>query len=93
MSELKKIYLCVPFDDKEYAKKNGCKWDVEIKRWYILHKEIPEELKKYTSKRLGIEDKEDIYTYKKNLPSFYEDKVNLNYYCSIDDYNKKIRTN
>ena len=21
MSELKKIYLCVPFDDKEYAKK------------------------------------------------------------------------
>ena len=31
-----KIYLNVPFNEKDEAKKYGCKWDVNEKKWYIL---------------------------------------------------------
>lgn len=39
----KKVYLQVPFDDKDYVKLNGGKWDSEIKRWYVMM--TPEEIK------------------------------------------------
>lgn len=29
-----KIYLKVPFDKKEFAKKLGCKWDSQAKKWF-----------------------------------------------------------
>lgn len=32
-----KIYLAVPFVEKDEAKKLGAKWDGEIKKWYISH--------------------------------------------------------
>ena len=62
-----KIYLCVPFTSKDNAKKHGAKYDGEEKRWYV-EDSIPEELIKYTPKKIVIdyEDKE-IYKQKNNL--------------------------
>ena len=31
-----KIYLNVPYKDKENAKKHGCKWDPKKKKWYTF---------------------------------------------------------
>ena len=31
----KKIYLNVPYDEKDEAKKMGARWDKSKKRWYI----------------------------------------------------------
>lgn len=33
--EVKKIYLTVPYKDKDEAKKYGCKWDPTISKWYV----------------------------------------------------------
>ena len=30
----KKVYLNVPFANKEFAKKHGSKWDKDVKKWY-----------------------------------------------------------
>jgi len=32
----KKIYLDVPFDEREDAKSEGFRWDMASKRWYIF---------------------------------------------------------
>lgn len=34
----KKIYLFIPYNEKEYAKNYGCKWDPDIKSWYFREK-------------------------------------------------------
>ena len=34
----KKLYLDVPFEEKDEAKKMGAKWDTKKKRWFIQHK-------------------------------------------------------
>lgn len=31
---MKKVYLEVPYEYKDYVKSNNAKWDNEIKRWY-----------------------------------------------------------
>lgn len=31
-----KVYLNIPYKDKEYAKELGCKWDPEEKKWYSI---------------------------------------------------------
>lgn len=31
-----RIYLNVPFKDKEEAKELNCRWDLEIKSWYCV---------------------------------------------------------
>ena len=44
----KRIYLDVPFDDKDYVKKHGARWDSNKKKWhtiasnYLLEKYMPE---------------------------------------------------
>tara|TARA_B100001094_G_scaffold294387_1_gene314966 strand:+ start:5899 stop:6690 length:792 start_codon:yes stop_codon:yes gene_type:complete len=40
----KRIYLLVPFANKEVAKKNGAKWDKEKKKWYYTEN-LPHEKK------------------------------------------------
>ncbi len=32
---IEKIYLYVPFNDKDEAKKDGALWDNNVKKWYI----------------------------------------------------------
>ena len=32
---MKKIYLNVPYEEKEEAKREGAKWDPAVKKWYI----------------------------------------------------------
>jgi hypothetical protein len=32
----KRIYLDVPFDDKDYVKENGARWDNNKKKWYTI---------------------------------------------------------
>lgn len=34
------IFLAVPFSEKDEAKALGAKWDGDIKKWYIPHKEV-----------------------------------------------------
>lgn len=46
----KRTYLNVPFADKEYAKKNGARWDADKKKWYHTHSETPAALKSYEIK-------------------------------------------
>lgn len=43
----KKIYLDVPFGEKEYAKKAGAKWDPACKRWYIPDWSLLEGVRKW----------------------------------------------
>jgi len=31
-----RVYLYVPFDDKDYAKELGCRWDSKLKKWYCI---------------------------------------------------------
>lgn len=31
-----RIYLNVPFCDKDYARELGCKWDPDAKKWYCI---------------------------------------------------------
>ena len=31
-----RVYLNVPFGDKEYAKELGCRWDQDMKKWYCI---------------------------------------------------------
>lgn len=31
-----RVYLSIPFKDKEYAKELGCKWDSDKKKWYCI---------------------------------------------------------
>jgi hypothetical protein len=31
-----RVYLYVPFEFKDIAKKNGCKWDTTKKEWYVI---------------------------------------------------------
>lgn len=40
---MKKIYLYIPFDYRDYAKSNGMKWDFEIHLWYCMMS--PEQIK------------------------------------------------
>lgn len=37
-SSKKKMYLNVPYSEKDEAKKMGARWDVKNKKWYIEHK-------------------------------------------------------
>jgi len=36
-----KIYLDVPFSEKEFAKKNKCRFDMEKKKWYATSSTNP----------------------------------------------------
>ncbi len=31
-----RVYLKVPYSDKEFAKKLGCRWNPDKKRWYCM---------------------------------------------------------
>ena len=33
--EVQRVYLNVPYEEKEEAKKLGAKWDVSKKKWYV----------------------------------------------------------
>jgi len=39
-----KVYLEVPYCEKEDANKLGVKWDSKFKKWYILNEDINKEL-------------------------------------------------
>lgn len=43
---MSKIYLNVPYSQKEFAKKYGARWNPERKRWYVTDS-IPSELEVY----------------------------------------------
>lgn len=44
-----KVYLDVPYSDKDYARAHGAKWDATKKKWYVLGGVVPKELEKYLS--------------------------------------------
>jgi hypothetical protein len=31
-----RVYLDVPYSDKDLAKRRGAKWDAQRKRWYVM---------------------------------------------------------
>ena len=51
IAEQGQTYLDVPYDDKDYAKKYGAKWNPAVKKWYVVGKEIPDKLQKYAIKQ------------------------------------------
>lgn len=42
-----RIYLRVPFDDRESAKRQGARWDPTFRAWFYPGSELPEELKRW----------------------------------------------
>lgn len=47
MSDIGKIYISVPFKEKEEVKKLGARWDPEVKRWYFLNSSDAPKFKKW----------------------------------------------
>jgi DNA topoisomerase IB len=45
------VWLSVPFEEKDIAKRHGAKWSPEQKSWYVLGK-VPAELKRYAPHEL-----------------------------------------
>lgn len=45
-----KIYLNVPFEEKDEAKQLGAKWDFSVKRWYYLESDDARKFQKWTVK-------------------------------------------
>ena len=39
-SELSRVYLTVPFSEKDEAKKHAARWDAAVKRWWIDRNDI-----------------------------------------------------
>lgn len=50
--EEERVYLFVPYDYKEEAKKEGARWDSVKKEWYVFESEpdLEKLLKKYSPK-------------------------------------------
>lgn len=42
-----RIYLNVPYEERETAKRAGAKFDPTVKRWYVIGKTVPEPLKSF----------------------------------------------
>lgn len=42
-----KTYLRVPYDDKDYAKRYGARWDPDRRQWYVTG-DVPSQLAKYS---------------------------------------------
>jgi hypothetical protein len=36
INKYRRIYLDVPFDDKDFVKKNGGRWDAKKKKWHTI---------------------------------------------------------
>jgi len=53
-----KIYLNVPYEEKDFVKSHGAKWDSNWKQWYVLDK-IPSELQKYHPDSIRQKEKDD----------------------------------
>ena len=81
-----KIFLQVPFNQKDEAKKAGAKWDTEEKEWYC-EGDITPELKKWTKCDVAVapHDKENL---KALFPSIKWNKKLYKWECSLEDYNK-----
>eukprot|EP00960_Hanusia_phi_P043750 756227-Hanusia_phi.AAC.1 len=80
-----KIYLLVPFDERNIAKEHKAKWDPEEKLWYCL-KTIPKELEKYEMTYVDIPyDEKD--EYKEKYKSLRWDKNAKSWICSLEEYN------
>lgn len=47
VTEIKKVYLNVPFEEKDEAKKMGARWDNDKKKWYVLSTADLENFKKW----------------------------------------------
>ena len=45
--QAKSIYLDVPYEEKDYARRYGAKWDSIKRQWYFPGSDIPKELKKF----------------------------------------------
>jgi hypothetical protein len=52
-----KIYLEVPFKEKESAKNKGCKWDSVKNKWFIENPEYTEDFKKWIPAYMDFENK------------------------------------
>lgn len=86
-----KIYLQVPFSQKEEAKKAGAKWDTTEKEWYC-EGNITSELERWTKTFVDVspENKEFLKT---QLPSLKWNKKLYKWECSKEDYETKLKTN
>ena len=47
-----RVWLNVPYKEREDAKKHGARWDVARKRWYVENKENLEPFLRWIDERL-----------------------------------------
>ena len=81
------IFLEVPYKDKEEAKQLECKWNKELKKWYVAQNNIGLEciLEKWDIKYLDIpyKDKEEVKSkgakWNKELKKLYTYKSNMHF--------------
>ena len=55
-----KLYIYPPYDDQEYVKEQKCKYDGELKLWYVISKD-DELYKKYKKMKLFVKYDEKEY--------------------------------
>ena len=58
--EINKLYIYPPYDDREYVKEQKCKYDGELKLWYVISKD-DELYKKYKKMKLFVKYDEKEY--------------------------------
>ena len=76
---MNKIYLNVPFYEKEFAKKYGARWNPERKRWYVTDS-IPSELEIYCA----------IYQGNAIIPHIPDPQVIADIMVTIVDHDKTL---
>lgn len=86
---MSKIFLQVPFSQKDEAKELGAKWDKEEKEWYFEGEELPKELDRWTKTDILVtpEDKDFL---KLSLPSLKWNKKLYKWECSKEDHLKQV---
>ena len=84
---MSKIFLQVPFSQKDEARSLGAKWDTKEKSWYVTGDTIPKQLQKW-NKHIVVVSNEDKDFLKSTLPSLKWNPNIFNWECSEEDYIK-----
>lgn len=86
---MKKVFLQVPYKQKEAAKSLGAKWDASFKEWYYEGEEVPEVLKRWT-KCIVVVEPEDKEAMKSMFPSLKFNPKTAVWEASKEDFEKMI---
>jgi len=83
-----KIYLNIPYYDKEYAKHYGAKWNAKKKLWYIFN-DNPNKATILKMYKLQDKSEDKLIDIQCNLIFYYLNKKKNNNFISILNFKKK----